>query len=102
MKASQEQSPGNRIQAFHVHFGELEITLVDPDPPAEFREKLGLLHMRHEARPRLAVDYPGLASAYQFRSHELKVIGICYFENELAILFATFRLFFLAFLALVF
>ena len=58
--------------------------------------------MRHEARPRLAVNYPGLASAYKFRSHERKVVGICYFENELAILFATFLLFFLAFLAFVF
>src|ERR1700722_7585934 len=102
MNASHEQSPGNRIQAFDVHFGELEITLIDPDSPAEFRQKLGLFHMRHEARPRLAVDYPSLASAYKFRSHELKVVGICYFENELAILFATFLLFFLAFLAFVF
>ena len=35
VEASQEQSPGNCIQAFHIHFRELKIALVDPDASAE-------------------------------------------------------------------
>src|SRR5579872_2994295 len=35
MKARQEQTKGNCVQALHVHLGELQIALVDPHAPVE-------------------------------------------------------------------
>src|SRR6516165_8644474 len=35
VKSRQEQAPGNRVQAFDIHFGKLQIAGVDPDSPVK-------------------------------------------------------------------
>src|SRR3984893_1630704 len=56
----------------------------------ELGQKLGFLHVRHKARTRLAINYPGLAPAYQLCSHQFEIVGIGHFAHKLAPVLAIF------------
>src|SRR6202047_855102 len=56
----------------------------------ELGQKLGFLHVRHEARTRLAINHPGFAPANQLCSHQFEVVGVGHFAHKLAPVLAIF------------
>src|SRR5258708_39838857 len=56
--------------------------------------------MRLKARPRLAVNHPGLAPAKRFRPYNVEVVGVGNFVDKLASFFPIFLGSFLPFLAI--
>src|SRR5438552_15938064 len=63
MNARHEQSPGNRIDTFSVHFHQLHFGSVYPHSEAKLGQVVGVFEVRLEAGPRVGVNHISGATA---------------------------------------
>src|ERR1700730_5689033 len=85
VEAGQNPTARDRPPGFHVHFSELELSLVDPQAAMKPGKYFGVFQVCLEFWPGLTGDDPIVPPSKHFASDQLKVVGVRHFPHKFAV-----------------